>query len=161
MTDASPNPANLPEAVAVKKTRKSFSLVWLVPMIALLIGGWLVVKGILDKGPTITITFKTAEGLEANKTKLKYKDVEVGQIKSVTLSSDLKQVIATAELVKDFKKHLLEDTTFWIVKARISGGSVSGLGTLLSGTYIGVDVGKASKARHTFVGLKCRRLSRS
>ena len=154
MTDASPNPANLPEAVAVKKTRKSFSLVWLVPMIALLIGGWLVVKGILDKGPTITITFKTAEGLEANKTKLKYKDVEVGQIKSVTLSSDLKQVIATAELVKDFKKHLLEDTTFWIVKARISGGSVSGLGTLLSGTYIGVDVGKASKARHTFVGLE-------
>ena len=154
MTDASPNPANLPEAVAVKKTRKSFSLVWLVPMIALLIGGWLVVKGILDKGPTITITFKSAEGLEAGKTKLRYKDVEIGQIKSVSLSPDLKQVIATAELVKDFKKHLLEDTTFWVVKARISGGSVSGLGTLLSGTYIGVDVGKATKAQHTFVGLE-------
>jgi paraquat-inducible protein B len=154
MTDASPNPANLPEAVAVKKSRRSFSLVWLVPMIALLIGGWLVVKGILDKGPTITITFKSAEGLEAGKTKLRYKDVEIGQIKSVSLSPDLKQVIATAELVKDFKKHLLEDTTFWVVKARISGGSVSGLGTLLSGTYIGVDVGKATKAQHTFVGLE-------
>jgi paraquat-inducible protein B len=154
MTDASPNPGNLPEAVAVKKSRRSFSLVWLVPMIALLIGGWLVVKGILDQGPTITITFKSAEGLEAGKTKLRYKDVEIGQIKSVTLSPDLKQVIATAELVKDFKKHLLEDTTFWVVKARISGGSVSGLGTLLSGTYIGVDVGKATKAQHTFVGLE-------
>ena len=154
MTDASPNPGNLPEAVAVKKSRRSFSLVWLVPMIALLIGGWLVVKGILDKGPTITITFKSAEGLEAGKTKLRYKDVEIGQIKSVSLSPDLKQVIATAELVKDFKKHLLEDTTFWVVKARISGGSVSGLGTLLSGTYIGVDVGKATKAQHTFVGLE-------
>lgn len=154
MTDASPNMNNLPEAVAVKKSRKSLSLVWLVPMIALLIGGWLVVKGIMDKGPTITITFKSAEGLEANKTKLRYKDVEIGQITSVTLSPDLKQVIATAELVKDFKKHLLEDTTFWVVKARISGGSVSGLGTLLSGTYIGVGVGKASKAQHSFVGLE-------
>ena len=154
MTDASPNLGNLPEAVAVKKSRRSLSLVWLVPMIALLFGGWLVVKGIIDQGPTITITFKTAEGLEAGKTKLRYKDVEIGQIKSVTLSPDLTQVIATAELVKDFKKHLLEDTTFWVVKARISGGSVSGLGTLLSGTYIGVDVGKATKAQHTFVGLE-------
>ena len=154
MTDASPNLDNLPEAVAVIKSRRSLSLVWLVPMIALLIGGWLVVKGILDQGPTITITFKTAEGLEAGKTKLRYKDVEIGQIKSVTLSPDLTQVIATAELVKDFKKHLLEDTTFWVVKARISGGSVSGLGTLLSGTYIGVDVGKATKAQHTFIGLE-------
>jgi paraquat-inducible protein B len=154
MTDASPNLGNLPEAVAVKKSRRSLSLVWLVPMIALLIGGWLVVKGIIDQGPTITITFKTAEGLEAGKTKLRYKDVEIGQIKSVTLSPDLTQVVATAELVKDFKKHLLEDTTFWVVKARISGGSVSGLGTLLSGTYIGVDVGKATKAQHTFIGLE-------
>lgn len=154
MTDASPDLANLPEAVAVKKSRRSLSLVWLVPMIALLIGGWLVVKGIMDKGPTITITFKSAEGLEAGKTKLRYKDVEIGQIKSVALSPDLKHVIATAELVKDFKKHLLEDTTFWVVRARISGGSVSGLGTLLSGTYIGVDVGKASKRQHAFIGLE-------
>jgi paraquat-inducible protein B len=154
MADVSSDLSSLPEAVAAPKSRSALSLVWLVPIIALLIGGWLVVKGIMERGPTISITFKSAEGLEAGKTKLRYKDVEIGEVKNVALAPNLTQVIATAELVKDFDKHLLADTTFWVVRARISGGSVSGLGTLLSGSYIGVDVGKSATRQHAFVGLE-------
>jgi paraquat-inducible protein B len=124
--------------------------VWLVPLIAALIGGWLMVASILNEGPVISIVFKSAEGLEAGKTKLKYKDVEIGKVTEVTLSSDLKQVVATAELTKDFKAHLVRDTVFWLVTPRISGGSVSGLSTVLSGAFIGVGVGKSDQAQRSF-----------
>src|SRR5689334_14177724 len=123
------DPSDVPEAVVAPKKRGSLQIVWLIPIIAILIGGWLAVKSILEKGPTITISFKSAEGLDAGKTKLKYKDVEIGVVKTVTLAKDLGRVIATADVVKDFNAHLLDDTRFWVVRPRISGGNVSGLGT--------------------------------
>jgi len=86
----------IPQAVAVKKSRRTVQLVWLIPIIAALVGGWLAVKSILDKGPVITITFKTAEGLEAGKTKLKFKDVDIGLVSKVELAKDLSNVIVTA-----------------------------------------------------------------
>ena len=144
----------LPEAVAAPKSGRSLQLVWLIPLVAALVGGWLAVKAILDKGPTITISFQTAEGLEAGKTKLKYKDVDVGLVTGVALAPDTSRVIVTAELVKDAKKFLLDDARFWVVRPRISGGTVTGLGTLLSGSYVGVDIGKSGKPRSDFVGLE-------
>ena len=155
MADAPPrpDPTTLPEA-EVKPKARGLQLVWLVPLVAVLIGGWLAVKSILEQGPTITIVFKSAEGLEAGKTKIKYKDVEIGQVAAVALSQDLKQVIVTAELVKDFKPHLVEDTAFWVVRPRISGGNISGLGTVLSGAYISVGVGKSEKERKDYTGLE-------
>lgn len=149
-----PDLSTLPEAETAPKSRGKPQLVWLVPLVAALIGGWLAVKSILEQGPVISIVFKNAEGLEAGKTKLRYKDVEIGLVTTVTLSKDLKQVIATAELVKDFQPHLVEDTRFWLVKPRISGGSVTGLGTVLSGSYIGVGVGKTDRAQKTFTALE-------
>ena len=116
---SSRNPSSTPEAIVKTKKSFSFSLVWLVPVVAALIGGWLVYKALSEKGPTITITFQTAEGLEAGKTKIKYKDVEVGQVESITLSKDLTHVIVTAELVKGAGKHLTENTRFWVVRARV------------------------------------------
>lgn len=156
MPDMPPVPdlSTLPEAEAAPRSRWKPQLVWLVPLVAALIGGWLAVKSILEQGPVITIVFKNAEGLEAGKTRVKYKDVEIGLVSAVTLSRDLKQVEATAELVKDFQPHLVEDTRFWLVKPRISGGSVSGLGTVLSGAFIGVDVGKSPRAQKTFTALE-------
>lgn len=154
MTDESKGPAELPRVAATSRRRNRFNLVWLVPLVAVLIGGWLAVKTILEKGPTVTITFKSAEGIEAGKTKLKYKDVEIGQVSHVGLSPDLRQVIVTAELIKDFTPHLTEDAAFWVVRARVSGGRVSGLGTLLSGAYIGVDAGKKGQSRRQFAGLE-------
>jgi len=145
---------DVPSAVAVSKRRRSPQLVWLIPIVAALIGGWLAVKTILDKGPTITITFKTAEGLEAGKTKVKYKNVDVGEVKEIKLSKEVKGVVATVELVKGTEEHLVEDTRFWVVRPRIAGGQVSGLGTLFSGSYIGVDLGKSGNKRREFVGLE-------
>ncbi|MGH8755394.1 MAG: intermembrane transport protein PqiB, partial [Burkholderiales bacterium] len=153
-TPRGPDLPDIPEAVTAPKSRRTLQLVWLIPLVAALLGGWLAVKTILERGPTITISFKTAEGLEAGKTKIKYKDVEVGVVTSVVLSKDLKRVIATAELVKDAEAYLVEDTKFWVVRARISGGGVTGLGTLLGGTYVGTDIGKSKNKRHDFIGLE-------
>ncbi|SAL44146.1 PqiB family protein [Caballeronia humi] len=143
-----------PEAVAKPRSRFRVQLVWLVPLIAVLIGGWLAVKAILEKGPTITISFVTGEGLEAGKTKIKFKNVDIGVVTSVVLAPDHKRVVATAELSKDATSMLVDDTRFWVVRPRISGGTVSGIGTLLSGSYIGMDIGTQTKERRAFVGLE-------
>ena len=147
-------PPDFPEAVAAPRSRWRVQLVWLVPLVAVLIGGWLAVQSILEKGPTITISFVTGEGLEAGKTKIKFKNVDIGVIKKVVLSPDHKRVIASAELVKDASSMLVDDTRFWVVRPRISGGSVSGLSTLLSGSFIGMDLGTQSTTRRDFVGLE-------
>ena len=147
-------PSSTPEAIVKTKKGFSFSMVWLVPVVAALIGGWLVYKALSEKGPTITITFATAEGLEAGKTKIKYKDVDVGQVESIELATDLSHVIVTAELNKGATPYLTENTRFWVVRARVAAGGVSGLGTLFSGAYIGMDPGKPGKHAHSFKGLE-------
>lgn len=149
-----PGPPELPEAVATRRSRWRMQVVWLVPLVAVLIGGWLAVKAILEQGPTVTISFQTGEGLEAGKTKLKFKNVDIGVVKSVTLSGDHRNVIATAELSKDATGLLVDDTRFWVVRPRISGGTVSGIGTLISGSFIGMDVGKSPTSRRDYVGLE-------
>jgi paraquat-inducible protein B len=151
-----PETPDFPQAVArpAHSSRWRMQLVWLVPIVAVLIGGWLAVKAVIEQGPTITISFKTGEGLEAGKTKIKFKDVDIGVVKSVTLSQDSKRVIVSADIAKDAGRLLVDNTRFWVVRPRISGGSVSGLGTLLSGSYIAADTGNATKARHDFVGLE-------
>ncbi|MDR5754697.1 MULTISPECIES: MlaD family protein [unclassified Caballeronia] len=149
-----PDEPGFPEAVAAPKSRWRVQLVWLVPLIAVLIGGWLAVQAILEKGPTIKISFSTGEGLEAGKTKIKFKNVDIGVVQSVVLSPDHKHVIATAELAKQATDMLVDDTRFWVVRPRISGGTVSGIGTLLSGSFIGMDIGTQKKARRDFVGLE-------
>ena len=90
--------SNLPAARV--ETRSRMPIVWLIPLVALFVGAWLAYKAWSETGPIITISFKTAEGLEAGKTKIKYKNVEIGQIQSIELSDDLSQVIVTAELVR-------------------------------------------------------------
>ncbi|MGD8519712.1 MAG: MlaD family protein [Desulfobacterales bacterium] len=143
---------DVPEAVV--QTRRQISIVWLVPIVALLIGGWLAYKAISEKGPTITITFTTAEGLEAGKTKIKYKEVEIGQVEAISVSQDLTHVVVTAELVHGAEKYLTEKTRFWVVRARVAAGQVSGLGTIFSGAFIGIDPGKGGAPTRQFKGLE-------
>jgi paraquat-inducible protein B len=138
----------------VRTKKRGFSIVWLVPLVALAIGGWLVYKAVSEKGPVVTITFKSADGLEAGKTKIKYKDVELGVVNSIVLSKDLSQVIVTAELVKQAENFISQNTRFWVVRARVAAGGVSGLGTLFSGAYIGLDPGKPGKLAAHFKGLE-------
>src|SRR5262249_2928757 len=146
--------ADVPTAVAVRKRRAAPQLVWLIPIVAALVGGWIVVKGILDKGPTITISFKTAEGLEAGKTKVKFRSLDVGEVKALTFDKDRQGVVARVELVKEAEQYLVDDTQFGVVRPRMPGGRVTGLGTLFSGSYIGVALGKSGGTRRDFVGLE-------
>jgi paraquat-inducible protein B len=145
---------DIPTAIPTHRRGWSVPFIWVIPIVAALIGGWLVVKGILERGHTITITFKTAEGLEAGKTKIKYKSVDIGDVKLINVSDDRQGIVVTAEIVKEAGPYLVEDTRFWIVRPRIAGGHVSGLGTLLSGSYIGVDIGKSDAKRRDFAGLE-------
>ena len=131
---------------------KRFSIVWLIPLLAALIGGWLAVKAIRETGPTITIIFKSAEGLVPGKTEIKYKDVTVGKVQRIQLSEDLAQVLVTAAMSREVAAHLTQDTLFWIVRARGAVGEVSGISTLLSGAYIGMMPGRSGKVVHRFEG---------
>lgn len=149
-----PDGLGLPQAVAAPKRRWLPSLVWVVPIVAAVVGVWIATQAIVAKGPTITISFKTAEGLEAGKTKLRYKNVDVGTVRHIAVSRDLSGVIVTAEMAKQAEAFLVDDTQFWVVRPRVSGGSVSGLSTLLSGAYIGVAAGKSQEERRDFVGLE-------
>ncbi len=144
----------LPQAVVAPRQGWSLSLVWLVPLIAALVGAWIGAKAIRERGQTITIAFRTAEGVEPGKTKIKYKDVEVGEVKTIGFSPDRSQVLVSAEIARPMRSMLVDDTRFWVVRPRVAVSGISGLGTLLSGAYIGVDVGKSDDPRTEFVGLE-------
>jgi len=145
---------DLPEAVAISRRRRLPQLVWVIPIVAMIIGGWLVADNIGQRGPTVVISFLAAEGIEPGKTRIRYKDVDIGEVKNVAVAKDRSRVLITAQLVKQAEKFLVSDTRFWVVRPRISGGKISGFGTLLSGAYIGVDIGKASQMSSEFVGLE-------
>ncbi|HYL90315.1 MAG TPA: MlaD family protein [Burkholderiales bacterium] len=153
MSDA-PQPDRIPAALATPKSGRTFPFVWLVPAIALVVGAWLAISHYLERGTTIVISFHTAEGLQAGKTKIKYKDIDIGQITEISLAPDLSGVVATAELIKGAENRVVEDTRFWVVRPRISGSTVSGLQTLLSGTYVAMDVGKSTTRARVFTGLE-------
>lgn len=136
-----------------EKSHRLLSIVWLIPVVAAAIAIWLAYTTLAEKGPTVTIMFKTAEGLEAGKTKVKYRDVEVGLVTRVQLASDLSHIVVTAELKKGLEPHMNEGTRFWIVKPRVGTGGVSGLSTLVSGAFVEVDPGKG-ETKSAFVGLE-------
>jgi len=152
MTDTTP--AEQYAAPAKIRKKSGIPLVWIVPLLALVIGGWLAFKAYSEKGPVISISFATAEGLEAGKTKIKFKDVVIGQVEAIRLGDDLKHVLVTAELSKDFERFLNDKTRFWVARAQIRGGTASGLDTLLSGAFIGVDPGLGGQATKSFTGLE-------
>src|SRR3989440_6608311 len=149
-----PPPERIPTALATPRSGRTFPFVWLVPAVALAIGAWLAVSHWLERGSVIIISFRTAEGLQAGKTKIKYKDIDIGQITKINLAPDLTGVIATAELVKGAESRVVADTRFWVVRPRISGSTVSGLQTLLSGSYVAMDVGTATERARVFSGLE-------
>ncbi|HDR9476695.1 PqiB family protein [Burkholderia multivorans] len=130
------------------------SLVWLVPLIAALIGIGLVVRSVRERGPEITISFHSAEELEPGKTQVKYKDVEIGMVKTIKLSKDLSRVLVEVQLKKEAEDFAVKDSRFWIVRPRVGATGVSGLGTLLSGAYIGVDAGRSQDVQTDFTGLE-------
>lgn len=137
-----------------KKSRWKPLLIWLIPLIALLIALSLAVKALLSHGPTIDVSFRTAEGLVAGKTTVRYKQVDIGVVRQIDLSDDRSHIIARIDLRKGASNFAAKDSRFWVVRPRIGTSGVSGIDTLLSGSYIEVDGGKSEEDKFEFTGLE-------
>ena len=134
----------------IRTSRTLLSTVWLIPLLAALSGGWLLVQNLRSKGPEITLLMDNAEGIEANTTTIRVLNVEVGRVTAIRLRPDQTGVELTASLSKDVDGLMREDTQFWVVKPRIDQNGITGLGTLLSGSYIAFTPGKSGKPADEF-----------
>jgi paraquat-inducible protein B len=134
--------------------RHRVAMVWLIPILAALVAISIAVHRIRSEGPTITIVFKVADGIEVGKTFIKYKDVNLGQVTDVHLSQDYSHVVVTAKMTSHAAALLVEDAKFWVVRPTISLSGISGLNTLLSGNYIGFEAGTSKKSQDEFNGLE-------
>jgi paraquat-inducible protein B len=130
------------------------SLIWLVPLIAVVIGATLVINAWRTAGPRVRISFQTAQGLEVGKTLVKYRNVTVGHVTGIAVSADHNHVLVSADLLSSAKDLLTTDARFWVVRPRIGIGWASGLETLISGSYIAVEAGDAKVRQTEFVGLE-------
>ena len=146
--------AELPQPTLERPRRFNLSLVWLVPLVALLVGASLLVRTVLLVGPRIEIDFASAESIEPGKTEVRYKEVVIGRVESVQFRDDRKRVVVTVQLDRSAAGVAVADTTFWVVRPRIGTSGVTGLGTLFSGAYIGADAGVAKESRSQFTGLE-------
>jgi len=153
-TQSDSHPTPQPGEPPMVRRRWRVSLVWLVPAVAAIIGLGMLVHTWLGAGDEITISFRTAAGLEANKTAVKYKDVNVGKVSAITLSDDGSHVDVKVALAKSAKRLTRKDTRFWVVRPRVSASGVSGIDTLLSGAYIGADPGVLDEDADRFTGLE-------
>jgi paraquat-inducible protein B len=145
---------DVPLAVASEPHTKSrLSLIWVVPLVAALAGSWVAIRAYIDQGPVITIEFTDAEGIEAGKTKVRYKSVDVGLVRQITFAPDHRSIRVTVDLEKGAEPFLVSDTKFWVVRPHLGATGVSGLGTLFSGPYIAADLGVSKSPARTFVGV--------
>ena len=135
------------------KPSRTLSVVWLVPLVAMIIALWLAYQAWKDSGPVIEIVLDKAEGIAVGKTLIKYRDVEVGEIIDIGLSENLDKVRVRAEMDPEIKSVISESSRFWVVSPRISLSGVSGLNTLLSGVYIEMDPGASGRYQDSFEGL--------
>jgi len=135
--------------------RQGISIIWFVPFIALIFGLWLTVKLVSEQGTFITIEFDNGSGIVPNKTEVRYKGLVTGLVKKVVPSKDLQRIIAEVEISKDFTDYLTKNTRFWLVSADISLQGVSGLDTLISGSYITMvpDTDKSANSQNHFIAL--------
>jgi paraquat-inducible protein B len=141
-----------------RQRRRWFSWIWAVPLIAIGIVIWLTVRALVDRGPLITISFSDAEGIQAGDTKIRHKDVDLGTVESIYLNRELSRVFVRARMRRSVEHHLNAATRFWIVRPRVGVGGISGLSTLVSGSYIEMYPGPtassgSSKPERSFVGL--------
>lgn len=144
----------LPRAVPDEPHRIRLPYIWILPTLVVLTGLFVAIHEKLAQGTEIEISFHTADDLEPNKTKIRYKAVEIGEVTEIHVAKDRKEVIVEARIHRNARDYLVADTRFWVVRPRVTGGNVTGLGTLVSGAYIGVDVGHSSQPRRSFTGLE-------
>ncbi|MCB8890395.1 intermembrane transport protein PqiB [Vreelandella malpeensis] len=144
-----PNDENdLHRARPSRQTR--LSPIWIVPIVAVIIGLWLVYDNYTSRGTLITLTTNNAEGIEAGSTLIRSRNVEIGIVQSVRLSDDLSHAVMTARIQPEAEAMLRQDSRFWVVKPRIGREGISGLGTVLSGAYIQLQPGRSNDPRREF-----------
>lgn len=143
-----------PARPTVKRRGARISLIWLVPIVAGLIGLSMAVHDWMNVGPKITVTFRTAEGLEANKTQVKYKNVVIGTVTAISLSDDRTHVLTTIELNNSAAPFTRKDSHYWVVRPRIGAHGITGIDTLLSGAFIAADAGSNEETTDRFAGLE-------
>lgn len=136
------------------RAAQRWNLVWVVPFIAMLIGGWLVYRSYASKGLVAQVAFETADGIEAGKTEVRCRSVRVGKVKKVKLGEDLNSVTVSLQMEPEGNVLLKRDSRFWVVRPRVSGADISGLGTLLTGAYIELDPGAETTISTRFAGLE-------
>lgn len=140
------------EKTIVKK-KKGLSPVWILPLLALIIGGWLIVKSVQDQGYDIVLRLNDAGGLTPGKTQVFYKGIPVGTVKNLAISADLQYVDAIIEMDKRSRGRVVEDTRFWVVRPEVSMNQITGLETIVSGSYIGVLPGTSETPATRFTAL--------
>ena len=145
-------PEALPEARLERERR--VSLVWLIPLVALLAAAWLGYRAYTQQGPLVTIGFETSEGLEAGKTRVRYKDVDIGVVEAIDLAPDLARVLVRARLAAALSDYINDKARFWVVRPRLTRGQVSGLATLVGGAYIAADLSAGDTPQRAFDGLE-------
>ena len=135
--------------------KRRLSLIWAIPVVTVIIGGWLAWNTISQRGSLITITFETAEGLQANQSHVRHKDVDMGVVQKVDLTPDLKRVQVTIRMNREAEPLLTDNAKFWVVRPRFFAGSISGLQTLFSGSYIDLlPAAGSGEQKRDFVGLE-------
>jgi paraquat-inducible protein B len=141
------------EVEARVQKRRWFAWVWVVPIVAAAIVIWLASRALADRGPMITIEFKAAEGLLAGQTKIQHRDVDVGSVESVELTKDMLRVVVRARMTRQAVPFLNENTRFYVVAPHVGVGGISGLSTIVSGSYIEMYPGPSGKSQRDFVAL--------
>ncbi len=133
----------VPELAQARVRRSRFNLIWLIPIVAIAIGGWLGYRTLSQRGPLITLTFQTADGITAGQTQVRHKAVTLGTVESVRLARDMSHVDVAVRMTDEATPYLTDQARFWVVRPRLTAGSISGLETLVSGAYIEMDPGKS------------------
>ena len=150
----SANESSQGSAAKVAASKKGISTIWFIPLLAAVIGAWLVFTAISEQGAAIKIEFVSGDGIVAGKTEVKYKGIVAGQVETVEIKEDLSGVVVGIRMERNANFVLTDKTRFWVVKPRVTGGQISGLGTLLSGAFIGMDPDPSGKPMREFVGLE-------
>ncbi len=154
MTDQPATSKSRVSTANVKQKSKGFSPVWVIPIVAALVGGWMVFQNLIEENAKIEVTFKSAAGIEAGKTLLKVRDIVVGKVTAVEFTKDLGVIKVAMEFEGIGPEHITDKTRFWVVKPRIGAGGVSGMDTLLSGAYIEADPGEGGEPAVKFTGME-------
>jgi paraquat-inducible protein B len=149
-----PPPDDLPQAVPDASPRARIPYVWILPALVVIAGAFVAIHEKIAQGTSIEISFLDADDLEPNKTKIRYKSVEIGEVSEIHVSKDRTNVIVEARIHRNVRDYLVADTRFWVVRPRVTGGNITGLGTLVSGAYISIDVGHSKVAQRNFTGLE-------